>query len=325
MNRSINFFLIILFTAACFSCTTETASFKNVKEKGETAGIHFSSPDSEAEIFLFSDVIRKKETVRYISYREKLFIDNTDISSNVIGLSCIEENRVLTSDRDGNIKIYLKNNNIWEEEKKISLKAEKGLTFSAFSADESFMCLFSGITDSIYMYSNSETPELILQLYTDDTEFNREITDIDLEAGYIYLIDTENRISIIDYREKRFETEFFLESRSSLRALSIMKDKDEISLAALSPGSGKVFIYPLSKQYMMIKEKGYIKKAGITSFNYGTHVLVSENGEVLYALKSSIKDLSKFTRGEVTITGILIADYPVDGGPEFLKVSDVKK
>ena len=175
------------------------------------------------------------------------------------------------------------------------------------------------------MFRYRKTPSEILKLYSGDTTFSRDITDIDMEEGYIYLIDTKNRISIIDCREKIFETEFFLESRIPLRAFSLIHDNGSSSLAALSPGTDRIYIYPLSGQYMMVNEKGYIKKAGISSFNYGTHVLVSDSGEILYALESSIIDLSDFTGREVRVTGKTVAGYPVDGGPEYLSVSDIRK
>ncbi len=149
--------------------------------------------------------------MQYISYIGESFIDNTDINKGpIIGLSLIDKNRVLTADRDANIKIYERNNNIWKEDRKISLKSEKELTFSAFSADESYMCLYSGITDSIYMYRNSDKPELILKLYTDDTDFNREVTDIDLDTGYIYLIDTENRVILLITGKRNMKLNLFL-------------------------------------------------------------------------------------------------------------------
>ena len=328
MNRIIKITPVIiityLFLASCSS------SYKSILPAGKAAeqnDIYFSSGEIEAENFYYSDIIKKDEKLNFTSYTGKSFTDSSEIADpEIIGMSRISEKRLITSDRFGNINIYSRKDNSWELSEKKSLKTDDGIpSFSAFSADNSFICLYSGITDSIYFFPYSKKPSMIFRLLTEETFFSRDITDIDMESGYLYLIDTENRVSIIDYRKKIFETDFLLDGRIPFRSISVIQDKESSSLAALSPGSTSVYIYPMSEQYMMIREKGYIKTAGITSFNYGTHVLVSDSGEILYALKSSIMNLADFTKGEVTVTGKLIMGYPVEGGPDFLSVSDIQK
>ncbi len=68
---------------------------------------------------------------------------------------------------------------------------------------------------------------------------------------------------------------------------------------------------------------GIIKKQGITSYMYGTHVLIDAKGHTLYALKSGI-DLDKYENKKVTIKGDLIKGYPADNGPGYLNVRSVE-
>ncbi len=69
---------------------------------------------------------------------------------------------------------------------------------------------------------------------------------------------------------------------------------------------------------------GTIKERGITSYMYGTHVLVNENGRALYALKSDRIDLDTYVGRRVTVCGELIDGYPVDNGPGYLDVSSLR-
>jgi hypothetical protein len=67
-----------------------------------------------------------------------------------------------------------------------------------------------------------------------------------------------------------------------------------------------------------IEIKGVIQEAGITSYQYGTHKIIS-NGK-WYALKSSTINLNSYLDKEVTVWGDKVKGYPVDGGPEFIDV-----
>lgn len=67
---------------------------------------------------------------------------------------------------------------------------------------------------------------------------------------------------------------------------------------------------------------GTIREQGITSYQYGTHTIETENN--FYALKSEAVDLSKYLDQEVTIVAEKIEGYPVDGGPDYLLVLEVK-
>lgn len=73
----------------------------------------------------------------------------------------------------------------------------------------------------------------------------------------------------------------------------------------------------------LMKVKGQIEKTGITSYQYGTHTLTGDG--TFYALKSDSIDLSPYEGKTVTIAAEKIEGYPVDGGPEYLNVMQVKE
>jgi hypothetical protein len=69
---------------------------------------------------------------------------------------------------------------------------------------------------------------------------------------------------------------------------------------------------------------GFIKKQGITTYMYGTHVLLDEKGQTLYALRSDNIDLSKYINRKVTVKGYLVKGYPIDSGPNYLNVKFIE-
>lgn len=73
----------------------------------------------------------------------------------------------------------------------------------------------------------------------------------------------------------------------------------------------------------LMKVKGQIERTGITSYQYGTHTLTGD--DTFYALKSEKIDLTHYEGKTVTITAEKIEGYPVDGGPEYLNVVQVKE
>lgn len=68
---------------------------------------------------------------------------------------------------------------------------------------------------------------------------------------------------------------------------------------------------------------GKIESQGITSYQYGTHVLKTKNE--FYALRSDKIDLDKFIGKKVTVSGSRIDGYPVDGGPLYILVTNAKQ
>lgn len=77
-----------------------------------------------------------------------------------------------------------------------------------------------------------------------------------------------------------------------------------------------------SRQNDKMELTGTIQEQGITSYQYGTHVLRMPND--FYALKSDAVDLNEYLNEEVTVVAERIPDYPVDGGPEYLLVLEVR-
>lgn len=73
-----------------------------------------------------------------------------------------------------------------------------------------------------------------------------------------------------------------------------------------------------------VESVGIIKEQGITTYIYGTHVLLNDNKHTLYALKSDNINLDKYIDKKVTVKGDLIKGYPVDGGPDYLNVKMLK-
>ena len=66
---------------------------------------------------------------------------------------------------------------------------------------------------------------------------------------------------------------------------------------------------------------GTIQEQGITSYQYGTHTLT--NSETFYAITSDSVNLNDYLNREVTVRAEKVEGYPVDGGPEYLRVIQV--
>ncbi|MCX2574812.1 hypothetical protein [Pedobacter sandarakinus] len=66
---------------------------------------------------------------------------------------------------------------------------------------------------------------------------------------------------------------------------------------------------------------GKINKLGITTYQYGTHV-INANGKP-FALKSAAVLLDTYIDKQVTITGIKVPGYPLSGGPDLIEVTEV--
>jgi hypothetical protein len=73
-----------------------------------------------------------------------------------------------------------------------------------------------------------------------------------------------------------------------------------------------------------VRATGTIQKQGITSYMYGTHVLLDDNGRTLYALRSDTMDLNNYINRKVTVRGYLVKGYPIDSGPDYLNVKFIE-
>lgn len=70
---------------------------------------------------------------------------------------------------------------------------------------------------------------------------------------------------------------------------------------------------------------GMLHPQGTTTYQYGEYVLIDENGKTVYALKSDVVQLLKYAGKKVSIQGVLIADYPIEGGPPYMNVVTVEE
>lgn len=96
--------------------------------------------------------------------------------------------------------------------------------------------------------------------------------------------------------------------------------KSSKNATTLPPVQG---IDSLQKDEVLIK--GILERQGITTYQYGTHVLLDKDGKTLYALKSESLQLDQYIGKSVEVKGKLVEDYPVDGGPAYLEVVRIKE
>ncbi|WP_447769207.1 hypothetical protein [Sphingobacterium faecium] len=66
---------------------------------------------------------------------------------------------------------------------------------------------------------------------------------------------------------------------------------------------------------------GKIIPLGMTTFQYGTHMIDAENKT--YALKSIKIKLDDYIDKSVTLKGKKVEGYPLEGGPELIEVSEI--
>ena len=67
---------------------------------------------------------------------------------------------------------------------------------------------------------------------------------------------------------------------------------------------------------------GVVEKLGMSTFQYGTHILKGEHKT--YALKAEGINLDLYVNKKVTIKGKKVKGYPLEGGPELVDVTLVK-
>ncbi len=99
---------------------------------------------------------------------------------------------------------------------------------------------------------------------------------------------------------------FFLMLFGAISLYTCMKDNNTVSTDTTYP-----FTF-----------KGLLEKQTITSYQYGTHTI--SNKDVIYALRSSTINLDTYVNKTVTIKGSKVKGYPVDGGPEYIDVKEVR-
>lgn len=75
---------------------------------------------------------------------------------------------------------------------------------------------------------------------------------------------------------------------------------------------------------MIVRKTGTIHHQGITTYQYGSHILIDNDGNLVYALRSNNVNLDNFVGDEVEIWGAFVEGYPVEDGPDFVDVTEVK-
>ena len=71
----------------------------------------------------------------------------------------------------------------------------------------------------------------------------------------------------------------------------------------------------------VVQISGTIEKLGMTTFQYGSHLIKS--GNRTYALKSNKVNLNSFMSEEVRLKGTRVEGYPIENGPELIDVTEV--
>ena len=75
-----------------------------------------------------------------------------------------------------------------------------------------------------------------------------------------------------------------------------------------------------------ITTRGIIQRREVTSYQYGTHIVLSTSGRTLYALTTDDGSLlNRHVGKSVLVTGTLRAGYPLDGGPALLVVAAIQR
>ncbi len=69
---------------------------------------------------------------------------------------------------------------------------------------------------------------------------------------------------------------------------------------------------------------GTVEKQGVTTYMYGTHVFLDDNGKTLYALRSDAVDLDRHVGRKATLKGNPVKGYPVESGPPYLDVKYIE-
>lgn len=72
--------------------------------------------------------------------------------------------------------------------------------------------------------------------------------------------------------------------------------------------------------------EGTIQKAGITTYQYGTHILIDQSGDLLFALQSDTVALDDYVDERVTLQGVRVPSYQngaIEGGPDLLEVTRI--
>ncbi len=70
--------------------------------------------------------------------------------------------------------------------------------------------------------------------------------------------------------------------------------------------------------------EGRLHPAGVTSYMYGSHVLVTRDGRFAVRPASPDVTLKDYEGKNVTVRAMQVDRYPVDGGPPLIEVREIK-
>lgn len=69
--------------------------------------------------------------------------------------------------------------------------------------------------------------------------------------------------------------------------------------------------------------KGKLDVAGMSTYMYGTHKFYVK--DTYYAVRSDKYDLNEYVEKVVTIVYTKVDGYPVEGGPEYLEIIEIRE
>src|SRR3954452_2321494 len=72
-----------------------------------------------------------------------------------------------------------------------------------------------------------------------------------------------------------------------------------------------------------VTAEGLLHRQELTSYQYGTYVLLDTAGHTLYALRATTLNLDDYAERPVRLTGTPVPGYPLSGGPPLLDVTDI--
>jgi len=86
----------------------------------------------------------------------------------------------------------------------------------------------------------------------------------------------------------------------------------------------ELLMIPLQSE-RIISATGILEKQGITTYQYGTHVINDSNSNTFYALSSNDIRLDDYVGLSVTVKGHTVIGYPLENGPQYLNVFSISK
>jgi len=88
----------------------------------------------------------------------------------------------------------------------------------------------------------------------------------------------------------------------------------------LSPAAAQTNLQGTLGATSLIMATGLLKESGVTTYQYGQYILTVSDTKTSYALKSSALNLKAYVNKIVTVEGVSVRGYPIDGGPVYLDV-----